>query len=248
MAAADVVPDVSSASYSDIHALPAHVAIIPDGNRRWARRAGLSIEQGHAQGFLCVAPEIIRHLHARGVETTTLWLFSTENWRRSRAEVDHLMGLYDTFLRQLAPTLTQAGVQMRHLGATERLPKPLAATVERVQTDTAGLSAGRFHFALDYGWSTEAVALLRRAAALRLAPDDIDDRLVARLLRDEHAELPAPDLIVRTSGEHRLSGFMPLHSHYSELYFSDMLFPDLTCREIDAALSWYCSRQRRFGQ
>jgi undecaprenyl diphosphate synthase len=234
--------------HSDSYKLPAHVAIIPDGNRRWARRAGLSIQEGHARGFLSVAPTILRHLYARAIRTTTLWLFSTDNWRRSRVEIDHLMALYERFLRQLVPEFKQAGIQMRHLGVTHRLPRSLADTIERVQTDTAGLSAGCFNFALDYGSHTDLVALLRRAAALGLAPEDIDDHVVTRLLQEEYMDMPAPDLIVRTSGERRLSGFMPLHTPYSELFFSEMLFPELTCQEIDAALGWYCSRQRRFGQ
>lgn len=222
--------------------LPQHIALIPDGNRRWARNQGLDSEAGHRKGFLEIAPLLLEAIWQREIEIVTLWLFSTENWHRSEAEVSHLMEIFNQFLQALHSISMNRSVRLCHLGRKDRIPANLRATVEAVEQSSQFKTQHLFIFALDYGGKDEMVQAVRQLVQTAVQPEDIDETCLSAHLA------PAPDLIIRTSGEHRLSGFMPLQSGYSELYFTPTLFPDMTVAEIDEAIQWFQQRDRRFGK
>jgi len=219
-----------------------HIAIIPDGNRRWARQRGLPVEAGHKQGFIEVAPLLLEAIWDKGIYSVTLWLFSTENWQRSDSEVKSLMGIFSLLLKNLLTLSAKRSVQLRHLGRKDRIPSYLLSIIEEVEICTKEKTRYVLNFALDYGGKDEIIMAVRRLVQNASKPEDIDEH---QLLEQFY---PAPDLIIRTSGEHRLSGFMPLQSCYSELYFTDTLFPDLTKDEIQQAINWFQNRDRRFGK
>jgi undecaprenyl diphosphate synthase len=225
-----------------------HLAIIPDGNRRWARRCGLPPDQGHVRGFLEVTPALLGALWDRGIYATTLWLFSTENWRRPGAEVRSLMEIFIRLLEGLLPTALARSVRLQHMGRKDRLPGALRDVVETAQHSTRDLDGHVLNIALDYGGRDEILRLACRLAEKAWRPEEVDDERLERLLWDGDRPLPDPDLVIRTSGELRLSGFMPLQSGYSELYFSPKLYPDLTVADLEQAIAVYHARCRRFGQ
>ncbi len=219
-----------------------HIAIIPDGNRRWAKCQGLPLEEGHQKGFIEVAPLLLRAIWDKDIYAVTLWLFSTENWQRSDREVKNLMEIFSTFLKNLLPLSFEYSVQLRHLGRKDRIPSNLRSIVEEVEDKTQGNIGHLFNFALDYGGTDEIVRAVRRIVQNATKPEDIDEhQLLEQFCRP-------PDMIIRTSGEYRLSGFMPLQSCYSELYFTNTLFPDLNPIEIEQAIDWFKNRDRRFGK
>lgn len=225
-----------------------HIAIIPDGNRRWAKNQGLPSQNGHYEGFIEVAPYLLEAIWDKEIYAVTLWLFSTENWQRSDREIKNLMDIFCRFLTSLLPLSAERSVQMRHLGRKDRIPKDLRTIVEEVECLTQGRKRYSFNFALDYGGKDEIVRIVRRMLENGTKPEEVDENLVSQYLQEPDLFCPDPDLIIRTSGEYRLSGFMPLQSCYSELYFTDTLFPDMTPAEIQQAIDWYQGRDRRFGK
>jgi undecaprenyl diphosphate synthase len=224
-----------------------HLALIPDGNRRWAKGRGLPPEAGHEQGFLRVTPRLLEAIWQKGVHATTLWLFSTDNWQRPEPEVRHLMEVFQRLLSLLEPLCGARSVEVRRMGRKDRIPGPLLAALEGLEESTRGQGRHVLNLALDYGGRDEIVAVVRRLLREAASPEEVDEARLDRLLASLHGSCPAPDLIVRTSGELRLSGFMPLQSVHSELYFTDTLYPDLAEEEIARAISSYRSRDRRFG-
>jgi len=219
-----------------------HIAIIPDGNRRWAKNQGLSPQEGHRKAFIEVAPSLLKTLWDNEIYAATLWLFSTENWKRSDSEVDNLMDVFSQFLSNLLPLSGKYSVQLRHLGRKDRLPENLLSMVEEVEHSTKGMTGHIFNFALDYGGEDEIIRAVRRLVEKGVKPEEIEPHQ----LMDQFC--PPPDLIIRTSGECRLSGFMPLQSCYSELYFTNTFFPDLIPADIEEAIHWFQNRERRFGK
>ena len=222
--------------------LPRHVAIIMDGNGRWAEQRGLPREEGHREGAESVR-EVTRTARRLGVGALTLYAFSAENWGRPEPEVEALMGLLAQFLEAEREEMMQNGIRLRAVGELERLPEPVRAKLAAVRAETAGNAGMTLTLALSYGGRQELVAAAQKAAAARgpaLTAEDLEAALWT-------AGLPDPDLIVRTSGERRISNFLLWQCAYAELYFTETLWPDFRGRELCLAIADYQGRQRRFG-
>ncbi len=224
---------------------PRHVAIIMDGNRRWARNRGLSEIEGHAAGVESVR-EILKHAVRRGIPFLTIYAFSRENWARSDTEVAGLFGLLSAAICDETPELRRQGVRVALLGRLDELPDETRASIQAALRDTAGGDRLVLNVAFNYGGRTELVDALRRLARTGISPEAIDEDAIAGALYT--AGLPDPDLVIRTGGEQRLSNFLIWQSAYAEFYSSDVLWPDFGADAFDAALLEYARRSRRFGR
>ncbi len=229
-------------------ALPQHIAIIMDGNGRWAEARGEPRTAGHKAGIepvrICVR-ECVR----RGIGALTLFAFSSENWRRPAQEVATLMGLFVEALDREVDELHANGVRLRMIGARHQLAVRLQQRVAAAEQLTAGNTRLRLQVAVSYGGRWDIVEatreLARRCASGELRPEDIDEEsLSARLQLDD---VPDPDLFIRTGGEHRISNFLLWNLAYTELFFCDTLWPDFGVHDFEAALADFASRDRRFG-
>ena len=228
--------------------LPRHVAIIMDGNGRWARRRHLPREAGHAAGVQRVR-EIVRAANDLAIGNLTLYAFSSENWKRPPAEVGALMGLFRNYFRSDLNELVERGVRIRIIGNRSRVARDIHAMIEDAERLTIGNKGLNLTFAFDYGGQEEianaARELARAAKEGRLDPETINPDLFATRLFT--SALPEPDLIIRTSGEHRLSNFLLWQSAYAELMFVDTLWPDFSTQRLTEALDRFAQRERRFG-
>ncbi|MDQ6419223.1 isoprenyl transferase [Paenibacillus sp. LHD-117] len=228
--------------------VPQHVAIIMDGNGRWAKRRGLPRMAGHHSGMKTVK-RITIEANRLGVKYLTLYAFSTENWKRPKAEVDFLMKLPQQFLEIELDDLIANNVQVKMMGHREDLPSHTLSAVEEAITKTAGNTGLVLNFALNYGSRKEMLEAVQGIAADikdgRLDPEDIDDQEMARRLLSK--DLPDPDLLIRTSGELRLSNFMLWQLAYSELWFTDVYWPEFTEKHFNEAIQEYGRRARRYG-
>ena len=228
--------------------VPAHVAIIMDGNGRWAASRGLPRVAGHRAGVQAVR-RTIEAARKYGVRWLTLYAFSSENWRRPAAEVSDLTGLLRRFVKSELAELGREGVRMRFIGDRGRFDKDLQAELARAEVATATNTKLNLIVALSYGARDEIVAAAKAAveAALagRLDPADLNEDSFANLLQT--SGIPDPDLILRTSGELRLSNFLLWQSAYAELIFPDVLWPDFSAEDFANALAEYGRRERRFG-
>lgn len=229
--------------------VPKHIAFIMDGNGRWAKARGLDRVQGHFAGTQAVL-KTVEHAFKRGVEFVTLYAFSSENWKRPQAEIDALTALMVKFLRERESLFTDNRVRLETIGDLTKFPDELQKEIAALKAKTAGFSDHTVVVALNYGSRDE---ILRAANAY--ASDAVAGKQKAPLetWRDFSrylytAEIPDPDLIVRTSGEIRLSNFLMVQGAYAELYFTRVAWPDFNERELDAALVFYASRERRFGK
>jgi len=227
---------------------PCHVAIIMDGNGRWAAAHGLPRVAGHRAGAQAVRRTVetaIRH----GVSWITLYAFSSENWRRPAGEVLDLTGLLRHYLRNEVRELKGEGVRLRFIGDRDRFEPDIVADLAHAEADTAGNSRLNLTLALSYGGRAEIAAAARAAARAAqqgsLDPETIDETSFAGLLST--AAMPDPDLIIRTSGEQRLSNFLLWQSAYAELLFLDVLWPDFGPAHFAEAMAEYARRERRFG-
>lgn len=227
---------------------PRHVAIIMDGNGRWASRRRLPRVAGHRKGVEALR-EIVRACPDFGVETLTLFAFSTENWRRPADEVSALMGLFRRYMRRESAELEREGVRVRFIGDRRRLDADIVAMMEGLETRTAENRNLTVIIALNYGGRDEIVRAAARLAAAaargEVDPAGIDEAAFAGAL--DTAGESDPDLLIRTSGEQRLSGFLPWQCTYSELHFAEALWPDFTRDTFAKALASYGTRERRFG-
>ena len=228
--------------------VPAHVAIIMDGNGRWASRRALPKVAGHRAGVEAVR-RTIRCAMEAGVGWLTLYAFSSENWRRPAGEVSDLTGLLRHFLRNEVAELDQAGVRLRVIGDRARFDRDIQVELEAAERRTAGNAKLTLVVALSYGGRAEIVAAARAvveaALAGRLDPAALTEDGFAGLLST--TGIPDPDLIIRTSGEQRLSNFLLWQSAYAELVFLDVLWPDFAAAHFDEALAEFNRRERRFG-
>jgi undecaprenyl diphosphate synthase len=228
--------------------VPAHVAIIMDGNGRWARARGLPRAAGHRAGAEAVRRAIKGAIH-HGVRWLTLYAFSAENWRRSPAEVLDLTGLLRHYLKSEIAALAEEGVRLSVIGEPGRFAADIQAELAAAESRTAGNERLHLTVALSYGARAEILAAVRAAAAAiaagRLDPRELDEARFSRFLAT--AAMPDPDLILRTSGEQRLSNFLLWQAAYSELVFLDVLWPDFAETDFAAALAEYRRRERRFG-
>jgi undecaprenyl diphosphate synthase len=219
-----------------------------DGNGRWARARGLPRLSGHNAGMLAMK-EIVKRASALGVEYLTVYAFSTENWKRSVAEVSGIFNLLILYVDKELAELHANDVKVRILGDYEALPRDAVERLNRSLKTTADNGGMRFNIALNYGSRNEIARSLRAVAADvsagRIAPAEIDETLIASRLYT--VGMPDPDLIIRTGGERRLSNFLLWQSAYSEFVFSDVLWPDFSPREFEKAIEEYQGRERRFG-
>jgi undecaprenyl diphosphate synthase len=225
--------------------LPRHVAIIMDGNRRWARAKGVAEIEGHAAGVEAIR-SILKHAVRRGISVLTLYAFSRENWARSDDEVVGLFGLLEAAIRDETTELKAQGVRVRLLGRLDELPPPTRASIESAIAETSDGDRLLLNIAFNYAGRTELVDAFRRLAMSGVAAEAIDEQTISDSLYT--AGLPDPDLVIRTGGELRLSNFLIWQSAYAELYSSPVLWPDFGPEALDAALLEYASRTRRFGR
>jgi len=220
--------------------IPNHVAIIADGNRRWAKDRGLPTMEGHRRGF-----ENIRALSKKakqlGIRIVTFWVFSTENWKRAQEEVGYLMDLAARVIDVQIKEAIQEETRILHIGRKDRLPENLRKKIENAENETKHFTKYFFVIALDYGGHDEILRAIKKMKDLD--KEKIDDYLDTHLLPH-----PNPDLIIRTGGETRLSGFMTWQSAYSEYYFSQLYFPDFGPETLEKAIQEYGERKRRFGK
>jgi undecaprenyl diphosphate synthase len=229
--------------------IPKHVAVIMDGNGRWAQQRHQPRIFGHKAGVDSVR-EVVETAREVGVQHLTLYAFSTENWRRPGLEVKGLMTLLKTYLRAELDNMKKNGIRLGCFGEKSRLPKDVRKMLERAVADTADCSRMRLNLALSYGSRTEMIDAVReishKCASGDLKPEEIDDDLFSDHLYS--AGQPDPDLLIRTSGEQRLSNFLLWQLSYAELYFTEIKWPDFRKAQFLEALEVYAGRQRRFGR
>ncbi len=223
--------------------VPRHVAIIMDGNGRWAKARGRPRAFGHSAGVEAVR-KVVRAAGDAGVEALTLFSFSTENWRRPVEEVDALFDLLRRYVDADLDKLDRRGVRIRMIGRRQGLSADLQAIIDRAESRTADNDQFDLVIAFNYGGRDEVLRAMQRAAAAGGLDAMTEAGFAAHL---DTAGLPDPDLVIRTSGEHRLSNFLLWQAAYAELYFTDVLWPDFGAEELHAALSEYARRERRYG-
>lgn len=229
--------------------LPQHVAVIMDGNGRWAKSRNLPRIAGHRQGVRTLK-EILRCCKDWGIQALTAYAFSTENWGRPFEEVEFLMRLFERSLRRELAEMHKEGVRISFIGDLSALPKSLQVQIDRAMTETANNKAVLFNIAVNYGSRHEIIKACRNLAEKvekgELNSTDIDEKLFSQQL--DTADLPEPDLLIRTSGEMRLSNFLLWQMAYTEMYFTEVLFPDFDKAAFHQALVNYQKRDRRFGK
>ena len=223
---------------------PRHVAIIADGNRRWARQRGLPVLAGHIQGIEAIRP-IVRRARDAGVDTLSVYTFSTENWARPEDEVSGLFGLIDGAVRQYTDELIDEGVRVRIIGRLHEAPADVQRSIRSAEDRTRGGTRMTLNICFNYSGRAEIVDAARALVAANADPNEIDEAHFGEHLYT--AGQPDVDLIIRTGGERRTSNFLLWQSAYAELVFSDTLWPDFAEADLDAALGEFARRQRRFG-
>jgi undecaprenyl diphosphate synthase len=225
-------------------AVPAHVAIIADGNRRWARERGLAPMQGHLKAYGQVF-DLAEYVASKGTEYVTFFAFSTENWKRAQEEVHFLLGLLEKFLAGEFAKLHQSGFRIRFFGTRQGLSDKLAGAMQQVEEQTQHNAATALNICFNYGGRQDLVEAMQALAREGVPAEKIDqDAISARL--SSHGTPPV-DLVIRTSGEQRLSNFLLWEAYYAELMFMDCYWPDFGPAEVDKALAEYARRQRRMG-
>ena len=229
--------------------LPRHLAIIMDGNGRWAKGMGRPRALGHEEGAKMVK-RIVKSCAEKGIEYLTLFAFSTENWLRPKKEVNTLMRILVKSLRSELQTLVENDIQLRTIGDSKNLPEVVQSELEEVITQTKSNTRMVLTLALSYGSRQEIANAVQEISAKvkkgLISPSDIDEKLINSHLYT--CFMPEVDLLIRTSGEYRLSNFMLWQCAYAELYFTDTYWPDFNTKELDKALASYQKRERRFGK
>jgi undecaprenyl diphosphate synthase len=226
--------------------LPKHVAVIMDGNRRWAKSRGLDPVKGHEQATLNVIEPLIEKCGELGIRYVTFWAFSTENWKRDEQE---LKGLFDVFrlgLGTLAMRFIQKGARLKILGDINKFPEDIAKKTLEMMSKSSKNDKINVTFALNYGGRDEILRAVKKIINDKVISDSITEEVFASYL--DTAGYPDPDLIIRTGGEQRTSGYLPWQSVYSELYFTPILFPDYSPAEFEKAILDFQQRSRRMGK
>lgn len=224
--------------------LPVHIAIIMDGNGRWAKQKGLTRSQGHKKGVE-TARDIVSECRKLGISYLTLYTFSKENWKRPPDEVGYLFNLLSTFLNKEAKVFTEQDIKLKVLGDIKDLPIATRQVLQRVCKNTANNKSMQVNLALNYSARDEIVMACRKIMQQQLSPDECTQEILAQNLYT--AGIPDPDLIIRTSGEYRISNFLLWQCAYSEFYFTETLWPDFSKQKLHEALIDYSGRERRFG-
>lgn len=233
-------------SQIDPNNLPKHIAIIMDGNRRWAKSRGLDPVKGHEEATLKVIEPLIERCGELKIPYITFWAFSTENWKRDEEELKGLFNVFRLGLGTLAMRFIQKGARLKILGDVTRFPEDIAKkTLEMMQMSSKNDKIN-VTFALNYGGRDEILRALKKIIADEVDPNSITEELFSSYL--DTAGVPDPDLIIRTGGENRTSGYLPWQSVYSELLFTPVLFPDFTPAEFEKAIINYQGRHRRMGK
>jgi undecaprenyl diphosphate synthase len=221
------------------------VAIIMDGNGRWAAAHGLSVADGHREGARALRRTVEAAIDL-GVRSLAVYAFSTENWARPAEEVESILELLDDTIERELPDLARRGVRTRFFGRRDRIPELLQEKMAELERETAENDRLQLWIAFDYGGRAELVDAVRRAIADQVLPENVSEGTLAERLYAP--ELPDPDLVIRTSGEQRLSNFLLWQSAYSELVFTDLLWPDFGADALRRALEEYAQRGRRYGR
>jgi len=228
--------------------VPVHIAVIMDGNGRWAAKRGLPRNAGHREGANTLK-RLVKECNAIGIKYLTAYAFSTENWNRPKEEVDGLMDLLLEFLRNAEKELAGTNIRISVIGDTGKLSEEIRKEIKRVVENTAANTGLNLIIALNYGSRCEIAAAAARIAKDakegRLDPEDVDEKLFSSYLYT--SGIPDPDLVIRPSGEYRLSNFLLWQSSYSELWFSNVLWPDFSKEHLHQAIRDYQNRNRRFG-
>lgn len=227
--------------------IPKHVVIIPDGNRRWAKEKGLQSFQGHIRGFELVI-NLARKAQEMGVEILTIWAFSTENWNRSKREVNFLMSLFSSNIDDYLKKALKENIRIIHIGRKDRIPTGLRNKIVEAEKKTARFSKLYLVIALDYGGRDEVVRAIKRMQNAEFGIRNIDEESFGSYLDTKDLPYPNPDLVIRTSGELRTSGFMIWQTAYSEYIFVKKYFPDFSVEDFAECIKEYSRRARRFGK
>ena len=224
--------------------IPQHVGFIIDGNRRWAKQHGLPAYEGHLAGYNAVK-EVALEVLASGVKYMSTYLFSTENWKRSEEEVSRLMGLMLRVVQMDLPMFLENNVRLRVIGTREGLSDKMIKAIDHAEEKTAHLTGGTFLVCWNYGGQLEIAEACKKIVQSGVSAEEVTPELIAQNIYAP--EVPPMDLVVRTSGEQRLSNFMLWRAAYSELLFLEKNWPDMTKDDVSAILKEYARRQRRFG-
>ncbi len=228
--------------------IPEHIAIIMDGNGRWAKKRGMPRNVGHSQGSRAVR-KICEEAWKFGVKYLTVYAFSTENWSRPKEEIDALMKILRNYLKDAIKQCAENNMRVRIIGDISVLPEDMITSINRLEEVSSVNTGLQFQIALNYGGRDEVLRAVKRAAKkLQAEGKTVDDLSLEDIGTSlDTAGIPDPDLIIRTSGEQRLSNFLMWQSAYSEFYFTDVLWPDFDKKALKEAIEYYGSRNRRFG-
>jgi len=238
-------PEASKRSENVKSSVPHHVAIIMDGNGRWAETRGLDVSEGHHAGFENLR-RVVADFADRGVAYLTLYAFSTENWDRPESEVNGILELAIAVIAHEAQQLNENGVRIKHLGRADRLSPELREELEQAVEMTAGNTGLTLGIAFDYGGRAEIVNAAKQLIADGVSPEEIDEKKFAEYLYT--SDMPDVDLLIRTGGDFRISNFLLWQTAYSEFYSSKIWWPDFYGEHIDSAFESFNERQRRFGK
>lgn len=227
--------------------VPNHIAMILDGNRRWARARGLKPWEGHYNGYLAIE-KLARSVRDLGVHTFTVWAWSTENWERPQKEINAIMDLFRKSLKEKEKEFHKDKVALVHLGRKDRLPEDIQESLIRIEADTAKYAKNHiFNLAVDYGGRSEIVRATQKAIESGIKPEELNEKTFERFLDTYGQPYPNPDLFIRTSGEQRTSGLMPWQMVYAEYLFADVHLPDFSPVHLKNAILDFSRRRRRFG-
>lgn len=224
--------------------IPTHIGLILDGNRRWAKAQSIPTLEGHRKGYFNLK-EIGTHLLDQGVAYVSAYIWSSENWKRTQEEIDYIMELVEWVLREEVEELHQKNVKLRFLGSKEGIKPQILTGIEAAEAKTADNTKGTLALCFNYGGQQEIVDAARSLLHSKANPDELTIENFAQHLYAP--DIPPIDLMVRTAGEQRISGFMLWRLNYAELYFSEKPWPDFTTEDMDEALLWFTKRDRRFG-
>ena len=227
--------------------IPNHIAMILDGNRRWARARGLKPWEGHYNGYLAVE-KLAKAVRDLGVHTFTVWAWSTENWERPQKEIDAIMDLFRKALKTKEKEFHEEKVALVHLGRKDRLPEDIRESLVRIEAETKKYSKNHiYNLAVDYGGRSEIVRACQKAINSEIKSENLDEKSFEKFLDTYGQPYPNPDLFIRTSGEQRTSGLLPWQLVYAEYYFADTHLPDFTPERLREAILDFSRRRRRFG-
>lgn len=225
--------------------VPKHIVLFPDGNRRWAKQKGIASLEGHQQGYKNLI-DFAENCKNRGVKVLTAFGFSTENWKRSKEEVDYLMALLERGLSESSDRFKNNGTKVKIIGQREKLPESLKIVIEKIEEETKNNKDLHLNLAISYGGKWDILNAVQNIVKEKIAPENITEELFENYLST--AGLPEPDLVIRAGGEMRLSNFVLWQAAYAELYFSEKLWPDFLEEDLDNALIEFDKRTRRFGK